>query len=364
MSMRNVLDYVELYGDILFEEIPFSDVDNLILCEIPYLDFREVISQEQKIMTLEEVGKNYFEKYPYKEKKRGILPIDRAIKLFHSLYSKKRFSKIRVSDYVYEVKKDMQFGALTYRLSDGTMYIAYMGTDDSLIGWEEDCFMMYQFPIPSQKKAIEYIDQVVRFTDRHIRLGGHSKGGNLAMTAAMFAKKSIQKRIQVIYNNDGPGFREEQVHTKEYEWMTTKLKMFVPEESVVGMLMFHHTEYQVVRSTEKKILQHDGVTWECFGTRFVPGQLTSRSQQTDHMISNWIQEYDDQQRKKLVATFFQILKKSGISTKSELDNLKITGVIKIIKELKQTNAEDKRFLIQAFRTLLSKKNLQSNLVKE
>ena len=50
-------------------------------------------------------------------------------------------------------------------------------------------------------EAVEYLENVAKKTKKSIRLGGHSKGGNLAIYAAAFSKDDTRKRIIDIYQN-------------------------------------------------------------------------------------------------------------------------------------------------------------------
>lgn len=68
-----------------------------------------------------------------------------------------------------------QFAALTFRLPDGTLYLAFRGTDDTLVGWKECFAMSYAFPVPAQALAQDYLVQAAQ-RPRRLRVGGHSKG--------------------------------------------------------------------------------------------------------------------------------------------------------------------------------------------
>ena len=41
--MADISDYLCWRGDITFEQDPFNDVDNLILAQIAYVDFSDII---------------------------------------------------------------------------------------------------------------------------------------------------------------------------------------------------------------------------------------------------------------------------------------------------------------------------------
>ena len=128
-------------------------------------------------------------------------------------------------------------------LPDGTLFVSYSGTDDTILGWKEDLNMAYQMPVPSQEEAVEYLEKTVPHDGRMIRIGGHSKGGNLAIYAAVMCYDRLKRRIIGIYNNDGPGFLESMLERKSYLEVKDRIKTIVPETSIVGMLLEHVYSY-------------------------------------------------------------------------------------------------------------------------
>ena len=40
--MKNMLDYIEEYGNYSFKEKPFNEVDNLIFSQLAYTDFKNI----------------------------------------------------------------------------------------------------------------------------------------------------------------------------------------------------------------------------------------------------------------------------------------------------------------------------------
>ena len=63
--------------------------------------------------------------------------------------------------------------------------------------------MSFISPVPSQFAAVEYVNYTIHTGIGKIRMGGHSKGGNLAIYAAVNCASRVQKRIIEVYNNDG-----------------------------------------------------------------------------------------------------------------------------------------------------------------
>ena len=106
-----------------------------------------------------------------------------------------------------DVGKGEQFAALTIETGDGRLYLSFRGTDDTLAGWREDFELACMPEVPAQKKALQYVEEVARqFPRKKLRLGGHSKGGNLAVYAGVFCPAAVQRRIAAVWSNDGPGF--------------------------------------------------------------------------------------------------------------------------------------------------------------
>ena len=348
--METINNYIKYFKDVPFSESPFNDVDNIIFSTLVYLDFKDIL---KKPMTLKELGKKYFNNIDYREIKKSAVIIRRTVDNFELLFNGDRYKNIIVSDYVKYVDSEKQFCAMKFK-SDNFTYIAYEGTDDSMIGWREDCQMIYKFPVPAQKCAIDYINKYVKLSDKKIIVGGHSKGGNLAMTAAMYAKSYIKKRIFRVYNNDGPGFRLKEAESHEFKEMEKKLRMFVPEESMVGMLLRNTKNYKVVKSSGKGLFQHNPNNWKCYGPIFLEGTLSDGSVDVHRKIIRWLNRHDDKKREKMVESVFDMINNSDIKLFSELRQLRLTRLIKLIKASKDVDKESKELVMSAIKVLLFK----------
>ena len=121
------------------------------------------------------------------------------------------------------------------------MFLSFRGTDDAMIGWKEDLYMAYHTPVGAQVRSVAYANQVAKLLakKKNLRLifGGHSKGGNLAVFAAMNCDEEIKRRISKIYNMDGPGFCPDFLEQYDYNGIKDKILKIVPDESFVGMLL-------------------------------------------------------------------------------------------------------------------------------
>lgn len=343
--MDTIKKYIDYYKDITFEEIPFNDVDNVIFSIITYLDFSNIITKKN---TIKEIGEKYFADLDRKELKNKPLIVRKTIDTFENLYNGKRYGNIKLSDYVKVIDDEKQFGAMIYHLSNNTIYVAFQGTDDSIVGWKEDFELVYKFPVPAQKMAINYINNRVKFYTKNVIVGGHSKGGNLAMTAAMYARPYIKRKIIKIYNNDGPGFRKKQFESKAYQEISSKLTTFIPEESIVGLLLRHSDNYIPIKSGSKGFFQHNPNNWCCYGPVLTKGKISEESKNIEEKLLNWLDLHDDETREKIVKTIFEIFEKNNIVL---LGDLNLTKVVQIIRASRELDKESKDLLLKAFKVL-------------
>ena len=238
--MGNVMDYLEWRGDLTFEQSPFNDVDNVILAQLAYVDFRDVIPSVQmnRGITLKKASEIFFDLHTEEELSRDKSFIKDAPYLMKKAASTKRFKDVILSDYVDTIDETLekQFGAFHIKLTPQLTYVAFRGTDDTLVGWKEDFNMSFISPVPSQEDAVKYLNDTCSYIRGRLYVGGHSKGGNLAIYSAINCNKRVKKKIKCVYNNDGPGFDISVIKSEEYQSMLPYIRSIVPENSIVGML--------------------------------------------------------------------------------------------------------------------------------
>lgn len=355
-----IKQYVEKQGKLGYNELPFNEVDGLILSLLSYINFTGVMPENKMTkITVSETSTLFFKKNNIKDIK-VVAPsfIKKVIELFRIMASSIRYKDMLLYNYVNEVENDTQFGAISILLPDETVFIAFEGTDDSIAGWKEDCQLTYQFPVLAQQKAAIYLKRSTSLFGPKIRVGGHSKGGNLAMASYMLADFLTKRKVLNIYNYDGPGFRKKEFDSKNYQRMEQKLEMYIPEESFVGMLLRHPSHYTVVKSNAKRFYQHDGMSWLTNDSTFQKGKLSDRSKRLEKRVFRWICSYDEEERQKMVTALFAILERAGVKGLSELRITKINKIIALIKENQNMEKETRRFLLNAFKKLLLEKEEQ------
>lgn len=337
--MANILDYLDWRGDLDFCASPFNEVDNLILAELCFIDLSDIVSpfSSSGAMPLSEAAKKFFEKHGQPERiNMGLLVPGEIPLLLKKAASSHRFSGTGVSGYVniVDTERQIQFSATTYTLADDTEYIAFRGTDDTIVGWKEDFNMSFLSEVPAQTEAVAYLDIAACASARPLRLGGHSKGGNLAIYSAMKSIPQIQSRIINIYNNDGPGFGRPVREDAGYKRISGRITTLTPHLSVVGSLLEHELEYDVVESDGKGLLQHDGFSWHVSGTRFVRLEGTApESKRLEESLKKHLGSLDYEQRRRFVNALFDAIDSTGASTLSEINEDKLKSAYRIASSI-------------------------------
>ena len=351
--MSNILDYVEWRGDLTFREKPFNDVDNLILSELAYVDLRSILKNgDQDSVLLSEA----YRKYAEMGKDQSYLVCNPA-PLFKRCAETVRFGNLIVRDFVdlHSQGNQFQFAAMTFELGDGTIYIAFRGTDNSLVGWREDLNFSFMESTPAQLCAADYLDFEAERTSSIIRVGGHSKGGNLAMFAAAFCEDENKKRILKVYSNDGPGFNELVVENESYKNILDKVDLIIPEGSLIGVLLFNKQDKQIVQSNAKGGAgQHNPYSWLVGKHGFLQAEKqSSLSVLLDHTLDEWLKRLDRDKKQKFVNIVFDTLESTGAKTFSQINSDKWTYYNAIVKAAMKLAPDQVGTIVDVLRQLLS-----------
>lgn len=347
--MANILDYIQWRGDLSLAKDEFNEIDNLILSRFSYFPFDEII-KENEVTTIKELSKRF------KEKDISTMPIlwEDDVKLFPAMGQSKRFGEMKATKYVNKinVEQEKQFSAITVIMPDETIYVSYRGTDNTVVGWKEDLNMTFKSHIPSQIDAVKYLEEIAEEYPNKIRIGGHSKGGNLAVYAATFANETIKNRITNIYNNDGPGFNDEIIETKEYKKMIERVNTYIPQESIFGRLLNHEEKYTVVKSTEKGVMQHDLYSWQLLGKKFVYlKEVTNGSKFIDKSIKDWLEQIDMEKREQVIDIIFQVINSTNAETLSDIKSHWFVNAKTLINSYRLVDQESKRMILETLSAL-------------
>ena len=352
--MANILDYIKWRGDLSFMEDPFNEVDNLILSEIAYMNL-SLSKEDNYSLTLKEINKSYQENLGTNQV--GLLLKGSFNELITLAGNSVRFGGIIIKDFVnvIDLVKEMQFSALVFQLDKNTAYIGYRGTDDTLIGWKEDFSMCFVEIVPAQHKAVEYLEEVSgKFDYDHYYIGGHSKGGNLAVYAATHSNKKFKDNIKAVYNNDGPGLNKQIIETQEYKSIVSRITTFVPQSSIIGMLLEHEEDFRVIQSSGIGPYQHDGFSWEVIGKNFITlSNVNKDSQIMNKTIRATLDTMSLEQREIFTNTVFDILTVNNSLTLTEIHDKRLKNWILMRKNFKNLDKVTRKAIEDVLSTFLN-----------
>lgn len=360
--MANLLDYLRWRGDLPLRASPFNPVDNLILSVLAYVPFDGVVpsSVTKKGPTIAEAATTLLETGAAGPAFRD----ENDLLLLSALAASVRFGNMRLCAYesVLDPEREKQFAAVTAMTGDGHAFVAYRGTDHTLVGWKEDFNMSFMSPVPAQEAAVAYLEHVASGLGLgpRLRLGGHSKGGNLAVYAASFCRARTQRRVRAVYNNDGPGFDATVIAREGYRTIQERIRSFVPQSSIIGMLLEHHERYTVVQSTESGLMQHDPYSWSVLGTDFITvKQVTDESLFVDRALKEWVGAMAPAQRELFIDAVFDVLSATDAKTFSELGGDWLKSSIAVAKSLRGLDEATRKVMFDALKLLF--KAIRENL---
>lgn len=351
--MGNIMDYISWRGDLSFEQSQFNEVDNLILACFSYVNLDGISAvTKQKGIGLKKLTKEFMKLHTMKELEADKSFIRLAPFMMMEMAKSVRFGKCVVRNYVNDIvtEAEQQFAAMEIVLEDGTSYVSFRGTDDTIIGWKED-FNLSTGVVPAQKRAIEYLQKISEHTDGMLRVGGHSKGGNLAIYGSVMCKSAHEKILE-IYSNDGPGFSREFQELPETKEMMPKIIRIIPEYSIIGTLLEHEKEPVIVASSSKGLLQHDGFSWEVQGPALVRrGSLNKTALRFIEILHKWIDGMDMEQKRLLIEDLFATLQASGYENLSEVQSGGLKSLAAMVKRVEKF-APESRGMMQELLTAI------------
>lgn len=351
--MGNIMDYISWRGDLSFEQSQFNEVDNLILACFSYVNLDGISAvTKQKGIGLKKLTKEFMKLHTMKELEADKSFIRLAPFMMMEMAKSVRFGKCVVRNYVNDIvtEAEQQFAAMEIVLEDGTSYVSFRGTDDTIIGWKED-FNLSTGVVPAQKRAIEYLQKISEHTDGMLRVGGHSKGGNLAIYGSVMCKSAHEKILE-IYSNDGPGFSREFQELPETKEMMPKIIRIIPEYSIIGTLLEHEKEPVIVASSSKGLLQHDAFSWEVQGPALVRrDSLNKTALRFIEILHKWIDGMDMEQKRLLIEDLFATLQTSGYENLSEVQSGGLKSLAAMVKRVEKF-APESRGMMQELLTAI------------
>ena len=347
--MSNVFDYLLWRGDLSIGNAPVCPVDTLLFSMLPYIRLEGIvpIAPTAEPIRLSDATEDYLSRPENADSKHA--------PLLRQLAASTRFSSLRLLGAVEEIDREagMQFAAITFLLPGQNLFVAFEGTDDTLIGWEEDFRMSYECPVPAQLKAVEYLRRVAAAHPlRRIYVGGHSKGGNLAMYAAVYSGPAYRHRIRAVYNHDGPGFCDNTLSSPEYLEMRDRIHTFLPESSIVGVLLEHDNNYKIVKSTATGLLQHDPYSWQIIGNDFeYTAERTAFGKETEAIVDRFVNELSPERKRQFGEALFTVLESTQQQTLSGIAENKLQSLRNVLRSFTGLDPSVRDILQESFAAL-------------
>ena len=328
-----------------WKELPFNEVDSLILSCLAYL--RLPLAFEDRVAL-----KDLYKAENFDAMFHNVYSAPRSQALFTALCASPRYRDIQVSRYIQDSSEvqEKQFSAVCFQLDDDLAYVAFRGTDATLVGWKEDFNMAFSFPVPSQLEAARYLTDALPALQGTVLVGGHSKGGNLAVFAA--TRQTGISRIQTVYSHDGPSFPQTAFSSQPFQALLPKIKKTVPQSSIIGMILEAQEAYTIVKSNRFSVWQHDPYSWLVEGERFVtlshqtPGALYMNT-----AINAWLTHISRQERERFFTTLYALLASDHAKTSAQWRKSLPQNLPAILQATKELSPDTKHFLVHTLKEM-------------
>lgn len=357
--MGIIFDYLDQVAYDSIYETPFNELDMLMLTEITYLPFDQIVSDQIS----PDCTCRLFEAAEKMPQDLSMLVTKNRLKLLEKVASSTRFKNIKLMGYVNDIDPDVQkqFAAMIFKIKPNSYVLTFRGTDDSIIGWKEDFHMTYMDQVPAQKTAVNYLRKAMDTLPGQFILTGHSKGGNLASYAASQIEPEYQERIQSIYSYDAPGLNHSVITSQGYQTISDKIKRYIPQGSIVGMMLETPKQAQIVKSTAiGGLAQHDTFTWQISDQTFLLlDNLNPDSLQVDKTLKNWVDSVSDEELKDFFDLFFGLILDAGISSINDLTKLENFNKILAVFENANALTDEEREMLTRLAKLLVDMRYQS-----
>lgn len=351
--MANIFDYLEWRCDVPFSFDPFHEVDNLVLAELVYSDFKGVLSMDGTEVPLQDACKAFFQRHTHEEILKDKSFTAKAPLLMEKMLCGARYKDIKLCWYLDETEssREVQLAAVTFLLPDQSAYVAFRGTDATLVGWKEDFNFSFLPETEGQRRAIQYLNRVGGQIQGSLRVGGHSKGGNLAVYAAAFCHPAIQDRILAVYSNDGPGFQQEMLRSEGYQRILPKAVSIIPDTSIIGLLLSSSANQRVVKSSQIGIFQHDGFSWEVSRNHFLSAELSEISRLIEKSLSDWLSQMSEKDRRSFTEIIFSLIESTGAESFNEISQQKLKSAEAILTAMRKMPKEKQQEILSFLQQL-------------
>lgn len=321
--MSSLAEYIEWYADLSFYEKPFNEVDNLVLSMLTYYRYDFKRSQGKPLAL-----------------RRCVMNSVVSDRFLRAAVDSRRFGTMQVSGFseVFDKKSNTQFAAMTFKLTENSYYIAFRGTDNSVVGWREDFMISYR-STPSQTLAVKYLDEHIEDGCEYI-VGGHSKGGNLALYGCCHISDEKLSRVTHIFNNDGPGLCPEVSDVSLVDRVRARTTVILPRYCIFGKIFAHDIpDTRIVTSSYQGINQHDILSWGVRSGRLdTAPDFESDSLWINDAADRLLSDMEPDERERLVETIFDTFEEGGAETRDQMMQNGIDDAENLLKNMAENDS--------------------------
>ncbi|MGF3072474.1 Mbeg1-like protein [Facklamia sp. P13069] len=312
--MSSLYTYLEQYGQLSFQEEPFNELDAAIILELTYLPIDRFFTDSMDFkdgLTFKHLARLYQPFNQYFQETDQTMANPFRSQLIKKIADYRRFKNLRISGFLNSIdfKLETQSAFLLVDLGNNFLFVSFRGTDDMIVGWKEDIILTYQSSIPAQIIASQYLEKVIQaHPTSHLIIGGHSKGGHLALYAASQMSLETISQIKLIYTLDSPGFHTVNLRQNKMKRVNQKHIRIIPEDSIIGNLLFHDQKAIIIKSKKRGLMQHNLANWKIEGKQFQRAkQLTITSQSINQINKNWILRNSPARRKRIISALIDLI---------------------------------------------------------
>ena len=349
----DIYKYIDEYGIYSFEEEEFNEIDAVIFSYLSYATLDKIFIDRKKC-TMQEAGRIHLG-YS-KGKDNNIIAVKGGNNILHYIKDTKRYKDCILYNYKYIGNSETQFGVVSIEYQKNKVFVSFEGTNQLFSGWIEDFMLSYQCPTISHELAINYINKKFIFQKKEIILGGHSKGGNLALIAGMYSKRYVKKKITKIYGMDSPGLLEEQLLSEEYQSIKDRYIHIIPNYSIIGVMLKTEKDY-VIQSKKKGIIAHDIFNWNIENNHFIRDNLSVFSIESRKQFDEWIKKYNKEDKLEFINNLNEIITNTKINDFLEIKK-QHKKILTLLAESKNITNHSKR-MIKDLIAILIKSNFSN-----
>ncbi len=341
----NIIDYVINQGTESFYTRPLQTEDVAVLCLFSYFKVDGIMTEmDEHAVTLQDLATSPHYSKMFRTGRNG--KMQRL--LLEAMLESERFKDIKLFCYInrIEIENETQFAAFTVILPTGVAVITFRGTDETIVGWQEDMKLALKRPVMGQMLSAKYINDVSKRVHGHFIVAGHSKGGNLAMYSSMCAHKRARNRIDAVYSFDGPGFRPEFLEENNFEEIKNRTKKYIPRSSLIGMILSSGSECTVVDSTSVGVMQHELYSWKVSDDgHFVNAKLSKQHADNIKTLNEWILSLDEAHLEHFVSLLNRLLGASEAFTTTQFSKDILKHSAKMLRAYNDVDGETKKFVM-------------------